>query len=353
MKVKLRDEQRYDAPVIQDRYTRRVLVAVGITLAFLVLLFLAWQVIDVLLIVFGGILFAVFLRSLSHWLSQRTPLSESWSLFVVVALLTVICVAGLWLFTPELTNQFNQLIESLPQSLQRVREYISTPAWGGGLLGRLPSVNEVLTGENVMSNVTTIFSTTFGILINLLIIIAIGIYAAADPHLYVNGFVRLFPVGERARIREVLEEVHSTLQRWLVGRLVSMVVIGTLTGVGLWLLGIPLAPTLGLLAAFTEFVPYIGPILSVVPAALLGLLDSPTTALYVILLYLGIQLFESYILTPLVEQQAVSIPPALTITVQLLAGVLIGGVGLLFATPLTAAVMVLIEGLYIEDTLDE
>jgi predicted PurR-regulated permease PerM len=272
---------------------------------------------------------------------------------VVVLVLALVVTVGLLLFASELIQQFNQLIESLPQSLERVREYISTPAWGGGLLGRLPSVNELLTGETVMSNVTTIFSTTFGMLINLLIILAIGIYAAAEPYLYVNGFVRLFPVGERGRIREVLEEVHHTLQRWLVGRLVSMVVIGTLTTVGLWLLGVPLAPILGLLAAFLEFVPYIGPILSLVPAALLGLLDSPTTALYVILLYLGIQLFESYILTPLVEQQAVSIPPALTITVQLLAGVVIGGIGLLFATPLTAAVMVLVENLYIEDTLDE
>lgn len=353
MNLKMREEKRYEPQVIQDSYTRRVLVAVGITLSFLVLLFLAWQVIDVLLIVFGGILLAVFLRSLSHWLSQRTPLSEGWSLFLVVLILALIVAVGLWLFAPELANQFDQLVESLPPSLDRIREYINAPEWGGRLLGRLPSVNEMLTSESVTSNVTTVFSTTFGMLINLLIILAIGIYGAADPQLYVNGFVRLFPVGERPRMREVLEQIHHTLQRWLVGRLISMLVIGTCTAVGLWLLGVPLAPLLGLIAAFLEFIPYIGPILSLVPAVLLGLSDSPTTALYVILLYLGIQAFESYILTPLVEHQAVSIPPALTITVQLLAGVLIGGVGLLFATPLAAAIMVLVENLYIEDTLDE
>jgi predicted PurR-regulated permease PerM len=132
-----------------------------------------------------------------------------------------------------------------------------------------------------------------------------------------------------------------------------MTVIGILTTTGLWLLGVPLALTLGLLAAFLEFVPYVGFVLSIVPAAMLALLEGPTTTLYVILLYIGIQLFESYILTPLVEQQAVSIPPALTITVQLTFGVLVGAVGLLFAIPLAAVIMVLVEKFYIEDTLNE
>ena len=221
-------------------------------------------------------------------------------------------------------------------------------------MARLPSVDDMISNNSdILSRITRIFSTTLGAVANVVVILAIGIYAAADPRTYVDNFIRLFSTNKRERIREVLYEVHHTLQRWLVGRVASMAVIGVLTTIGLSLLGVPLALTLGLLAAFLEFVPYVGFVISIVPAAMLGLLEGPTTALYVVLLYIGIQLFESYILTPLVEQRAVSIPPALTITVQLIFGVLVGAVGLLFATPLTAAIMVLVENFYIEDTLNE
>jgi predicted PurR-regulated permease PerM len=132
-----------------------------------------------------------------------------------------------------------------------------------------------------------------------------------------------------------------------------MAVVGTTTTLGLWLLGVPLALTLGLLAALFGFVPYIGPLVAAIPALLLALMNGPQLALYVLLLYLTIQLIESYILTPIVEQQAVSLPPALTITVMLLLGVLVGGLGLALAAPLTACVLVLIKMLYVEDALGD
>jgi predicted PurR-regulated permease PerM len=161
------------------------------------------------------------------------------------------------------------------------------------------------------------------------------------------------PRPRRARVEEVLQEVGTTLGHWLVGRLVSMGIIGGITTVGLWLIGVPLAPALGLLAALAEFVPNIGPFLAFVPALLLALTESTTRALAVLLLYLSVQGFESYVLTPLVEKQAVELPPALTITAQVLMAVLAGGLGLALATPLAAAVLVLVQRLYIEDTLGD
>lgn len=352
MNLKVREEQFYETRVSQGSFTHRVLIAAGIILGLVVLLFLIWQLADVLLVVFGGILLGILLRSLSHWLSQNSRLSEAWSLTIVVgALVLIITLAG-WLFAPELADQMAQLSESFPQSIERVREY--APEWSRPLMARLPSVDDMMSdNSDMLSRVTRIFSTTLGTVANVLVILTIGIYVAAEPHTYLNNFIRLFSINKRERVRDVLYEVHHTLQRWLVGRIASMAVIGVLTTIGLSLLGVPLALTLGLLAAFLEFVPYVGFVISIVPAAMLGLLEGPTTALYVVLLYIGIQLFESYILTPLVEQRAVFIPPALTITVQLIFGVLIGAVGLLFATPLTAVIMVLVENFYIEDTLNE
>lgn len=131
-----------------------------------------------------------------------------------------------------------------------------------------------------------------------------------------------------------------------------MAIIGACTAVGLWALGVPLALTLALLAAALTFVPNFGPILAAVPAVLLGLLESPTKALYVVLLYVGVQTVESYVLTPLIQKRTVSAPPALTILAQVLLGVLVGGLGVVLATPLTAVALVLARELYVRDVLE-
>jgi predicted PurR-regulated permease PerM len=143
------------------------------------------------------------------------------------------------------------------------------------------------------------------------------------------------------------------LGRWLVGRMFAMLMVGGITTLGLWLLHVPLALALGLLAALGELVPNIGPLLAFVPAILLAFTDSPSHALAVGGLYLAVQGFESYVLTPLVEKRAVSLPPALTVTAQVLLGLLAGGLGLVLAAPLTAVAMVLVQRLYIEDMLGD
>jgi predicted PurR-regulated permease PerM len=132
-----------------------------------------------------------------------------------------------------------------------------------------------------------------------------------------------------------------------------MLVIALLTTAGLWLLSVPLAPILALIAGLLNFIPNFGPIVALVPALLLGLTKGFDTALWVIGLYTGIQLVESYVLTPYIQQRAISMPPALLITTQVILGVMLGFLGLLLATPLTAAAMVLVRRLYIEDFLEQ
>jgi predicted PurR-regulated permease PerM len=132
-----------------------------------------------------------------------------------------------------------------------------------------------------------------------------------------------------------------------------MAVVGVATTAGLWLLGVPFALALGVVAFVLDFVPYIGPILSAVPAILVAMTLGPMEALYVGLLYFGVQSLESYLLTPLVQQRAVQLPPALTILSQVLLGLLLGGFGLALATPLTAVGVVLVRELYVEDVLED
>ncbi|MDQ3256520.1 MAG: AI-2E family transporter, partial [Acidobacteriota bacterium] len=196
-------------------------------------------------------------------------------------------------------------------------------------------------------------STTLSSLANLVIILFVGIYLAADSGSYTRGLVKLFPRDHRPRAREVVDAVGDTLWWWLVGKLIAMVIVGLLTWLGLSLFGVPLALTLGILAALLDFIPNIGPIIAGVPAVLLALMISPTTALYVFIFYVVIQSLESYVLTPVLQMKTVKLPPALTIVAQVLLGVLAGGIGLILATPLAAAIFVMVKMLYVEDTLGD
>jgi predicted PurR-regulated permease PerM len=159
-------------------------------------------------------------------------------------------------------------------------------------------------------------------------------------------------VAGRNRADAVLREIVDVLRWWLIGKILSMILVGVLTTVGLWALDVPLALTFGLLAAALTFIPNFGPVLSVVPPAILALAEDPTRALQVGALYLAIQAVESYAITPLIQRRTVSMPPALTITSRIVLGVLVGGIGLAVATPLTAAAMTAVRMLYVEDLLE-
>jgi len=152
------------------------------------------------------------------------------------------------------------------------------------------------------------------------IILFVGIYFAASPTLYIEGFIKLIPQGRRTRIRDVLHQIGRTLARWLIGKSLSMLIVGVLTASCLSLLGVPLALILGIIAGLLDFIPYFGLIMADVPAVLIAFSISPHLALYTILLLTAIQLAEGYVLLPMIEAKTVSLPPALTIVMQLLFG---------------------------------
>ena len=186
-----------------------------------------------------------------------------------------------------------------------------------------------------------------------MIALFIGLYGAVAPRTYRNGLLLLVPGPCRERSGEVLDAAGAMLRGWLIGAFIKMTIVGVVTTAGLALLGIPLALALGLIAFLFEFIPFLGPILAAVPAVLVALTIGPMEAVHVGLLYLGVQVAESYVLTPLIDQRSVHLPPALAITTQVLLGTLLGALGVVFAIPLTALGMVLVRMLYIEDFLGE
>lgn len=332
---------------------RRVLVASSIVAAFVVGLLFLWYARDVLLLVFAGVLVSVFLRRLATLLSDRTPLPPSVALAIVVVALASLFIGALWLRGGSIVAEAERLREELPKAVEQLRERISGYELGERLIGQIPDdPSELLPdGRDAIAQVTGAVSQTFGALANGAIILFLGIVFAATPGVYRSGILALFPERKVPRIREVLDTLGDTLWWWLIGRLISMTFIGVITGVGLALLGVPLAFILAVLAALLSFIPNLGPILSALPAILLALVQGPQTALWVAALYAGVQVVESYILAPIIDQKTVYLPPAYTITAQLIMAGFAGLLGVTLATPLAAVVVVLVTMLYVQDGL--
>jgi predicted PurR-regulated permease PerM len=348
-------ERRSPAAAERD-FGRRVRVVVGTTAATVIALLLAWHVVDVLLTVFAAILFAIFLRGLADALSARTRMPRGSSLAVVGLVLVALVGAGGWLLAGDVAAEVDQLARDLPRALGQFAERLEQYEWGRWVLGATGDVGERLFEGFVRDApgvLTRTLGTTLGLLATVVIVVALGIYLAVDADVYARGVLHLLPKARRRRGEEVLAALQFTLQWWLIGKVVVMAVVGVLTGVGLWLIGLPLALTLGLMAGLLDFIPYVGPVLAFGPAILLALTQDATLALWVGALYLVVQSLESYVLTPVVQWRAVSLPPALTIVSQVVLTVLFGVQGLLLATPLTAAGLVLVKMLYVEDALGD
>ncbi len=332
---------------------RRALRVLGVTVLIVVTLLLLQQATAVFLLLFASILFAVFLRVPTNWLARKTPLSPPWALALVTLVLVALTVAAVALGAPRVIGQFDELSSRLGTSIADLEAWLQGRDWGQKLLGEMPQRPLAGRWQEILTHVGAAFSGALGVLANLVIVFFIGLFLASKPAVYENGVVRLVPPAKRARAREILDAIERTLGRWLVGRMISMTAVGVVTAIGLSILGIPLAVTLGVLAGLLGFVPNIGPLVSAVPALLLAVSLGPLPLLYTALLYVGINLADGYLLTPLLQRRAVSLPPAVLLFAQLLMGVLLGTFGLLLATPLAASALVLVKMIYVEGVLGD
>jgi predicted PurR-regulated permease PerM len=334
--------------------THRPVAVALLLVAVLVGGYALFQVAGVLLTVFAGALLAVFLSGLADQLCAYTPLPRPAALGVVLVALSGGLV-GLWTLTgPDLSSQINALVALLPSATERLSVRLQDWAEQYAWIRQLISPSELVPpASSVVGGVTNVFSVTMDVLVNVLIILFIGLYGAVAPRPYVESAVSLIPPGNRDRAREVLHAIGRALRWWIAGRLSLMVMVGVLTAVGLSLVGIPSPMALGLVAALCSFVPYLGPILSVGPALLVAFTLGPAKVLSVLVVYGVVQVLESYLIAPLVQERAVHIPPAAVITAQFMGGVAAGAVGVLLATPLAIVVIVLVQTLYIEDVLGD
>jgi predicted PurR-regulated permease PerM len=342
-------------PTIGDQqYLHTLLVTAGVIGIVAALAALTVYVAhDVLLVLFAGVLLAVLLDALARLLHRYLPIGHLASLGL--GIIGVSLLIGVFVATagPQVSEQLTQLVGRLPEAIAQLKGLLEEQTWGRTLLRSAPSPAALVpSAGDMLGEISGVFSSAVGTLVNVVIVLVMGLYIAVNPTLYVHGFLLLIPPGPRPRAEQVLTTLGRALRWWLIGRIASMTVVGILTSVGLWLIQMPLVLALGLTAGVLAFIPLVGPILSAVPAVLLGLVEDPLKALNVLLVYAAVQFLEGNFITPLIQKRAIDLPPAVLLTGQLLMGVLFGFFGLLLATPLAVTLIVLVQMLYVQDLLD-
>ena len=334
-------------------FARRVWIATLIIAAVGGGILLLWLAARVFLLFFAAVLFGIFLRASANAVGRVTRLPRDWSLGLAIVLLLLVLGGTGWLLAAPISKQVAQLSEELPQAAQKMEARLRRYSWGEELVNKIQNPSGLSSqAASLMKKVQAFFSVSLEGIIDVLVILFCGFYLAARPELYVNGFLRLVPRGRRDRGRQVLLEIGDELRRWLFGQIVSMAIIGLLTWLGLFLLGISASEVLGVLAGFLDFVPVVGPWIAGVISCIIALLKSPMHAVYVACLFLGLHLLEGHIVIPLVQKQATRLPPVLTILAMVLFYMLFGFLGLVLAVPLLALVTITIRTLYVEDVID-
>ena len=326
-------------------YIRRVVI----TVLVVGLAYLAWQVRDVSMIVFGGILVATLLTTLAHLITRFMSLPQKAAVSIVVLLLLLLFGVIGWWVGDTVAAQFSDLREKMPSAIKAFREWLAQVPGGETISAELEEMSD---SKVPWADVASYTGTAVGGLANFVLILALGLYFAVSPQLYWRGFIRLIPPAYRKNAEAGLSSAANGLKSWLLGQLFTMVAIGVLTTIGLFLLGIPLAIPLGILAGLLEFVPFIGPVLFSVLATLLAFSEGPTAALHVAILTIALQQLEGDVLTPLIQKRVVSLPPVLSLVAVLIFAAVFGIPGILFATPLMVVVMILVQQLYIEHALE-
>ncbi len=335
-------------------YVQKVLVAAAVWLGLSIAALLIYFSSAILLVLFAGLLFAVVLRAPSRWLSTKSGVKLEWCLAATLILLLVLVSLSVILAAPAVAREATALRENLPQAFESIVTQIDQYALGRRLINETQSFMVDNGGREVfIERAFGAASSAIGALVGGLIIFFVGAYLASSPQLYIEGMVKLFPLRKRKRLRKVFYSVGNALEQWLLSRFIAMWCVGILTGVGLWILEIPFALALGVLAALLDFIPNIGPVIAAVPAILLALSQDFTLAIYVTLLYTAVQQIESYLITPILQHKMVHLPPGLTIAAQIVMGLLLGVLGLALATPLLAVIMVMITKLYVVDVLGD
>jgi predicted PurR-regulated permease PerM len=358
-KPALRDAQAPKASETPASGPRAAARAAKITAAVIAVVAAAiglWYARTAILLAFAGILLAIVFYGASRALAEITRLPRLLMLAVVVLSTALFLVIVFAAAGPTLAQQVSQLAHAIAAGAATLTKQIASFADQAAILQNIDLIEVVgkfLSPWGIATGATSVAVSIVGVFSAGLIVLFFGIYFAADPDTYIEIVARVSPPHRREAILEVMQETGDRLRRWLIGQGISMATIGSLTYIGLLILGVPIAFVLALFAGLAGFLPYLGPIIGAIPMVLVAGGQSLDLALWVVGLYVIIQFLESYLLTPLIQARAVSLPPAVVILNQLVLGAVFGLLGLALATPLAAASTVPLRYIFGMDKRDE
>ena len=304
----------------------------------------------VFILAFGAAIVAAALNNLALPLSTRFRISHRLALGIATAGLTLVAIGFFALFGARAADRLTALAAQLPEAWREARTWLSSLAMGRWLLGLLDTMPA--DAATRLLSALPLAGGVLGWLANAALILVIGIYLAADSETYIEGTLALFPPSRRTRAKEILFQAGEDLRKWLIAMTLDMLFLGSVTSLGLWLIGAPFPFLLGTLSGLSVFVPYIGPILAIVPGLLLALSAGPDLAFYAGIVYLVAQQLEGNISLPLLQEWTVKMPPAISLLAIVGFGLLFGIWGVLLATPLAVVTMTIVRMAYVEDFLE-
>ena len=308
---------------------------------------LIWYLFGVVLMAFGAIILAILLRLGTQPLMQ-VGLPEPIALIVSGLLVIGVIGACGYLFGTNLSNEFQDVVQRATDAMTSIQATLHKSPVGNYLLTHMTGGNFSFT--DILTGVLKV-STTF--LEGIIIVLITGAYLAAQPELYRRGLIWLFPPSKHARAAEIFDAIVAALRLWLLGQLVEMVLVGLLSTFAVWIIGVPSAVALGLIAAIGEFIPYLGPILAAIPALLVAITKSPEAAFWILIAYLIIHQLEGQIIAPLIQHHMVAIPPAVMLLGIVAITYLFGAIAIIFAAPIAVVVFTTVNLVYVRDTLGE
>lgn len=337
------DEQPVSAPApleLRDRSVRQELRRAAVWLGLACAIALVVLLVQPLLIIFGGLVFAALLDGGVRLLGRVLPIGRGWRLLIVVLLVTTFLLATFYLTGVQVTQQVMQLRSTLEAQAVRFTSFLTQQ----GLMPGASDVSGIIRQAlGSVGRLTSWVGTAIGAITSLFMILIIGLFLAMDPRAYERGLQWLVPSDLRPEFALTMNRMGRTLRSLLAGRLLGMAFEGVLTWAALALGGVPMALLLGIIAAILAFIPNIGAVITGVLMVAVGFSAGVDTGLWAIGVYLVVQTFDGYVVAPYVAKRTVDVPPALTLGMQILASALFGIMGLALADPFTAMIKTALE----------
>lgn len=384
-------------------FSVKVWTATGIILLCLLVFGVFIYTFNVSLLLMAGVVLAVYLRMITDkikkWTGWKDVICYALSIIITLVLATLL----FWLIGARVEDQAQKLKEKLPEMKAKAGQIVQRTPLLKDMAGdyfksepaadsseKITQPSQTTTGattadstaagtnstvvENNTSNtsssgsssgamsqnsggvrsfVQSFFKSTFGVLGDLYTVFFLGLFLAATPKEYVNGIVSLIPRRGKRKAREVLQQMGLNLRSWFKGMTYSVLITFALTAAGLLTLGVDMWLVLAISAGLLTFIPNFGPIIALIPAVLVGLLDSPQQALYIAILYILVQTVESNLITPFIQKKMINVPAALLLFFQMLMGFINGGWGVIMATPVLVVLMTIVQELYVGKPKEE